>query len=693
MSRSSVATVDRGALKLISCLVAVAALALALVALVPGSGPAFAGGGNNGTVKVAELGDMDDPPDNDPHVGCTFNVEWYNFDPGTNTSTVTFESQAPTAGAVISGNSPTSVQFTGGQGFDFRQPYTLSFQGTPQPNQGFHVKLTVNTPGSKGADKKSKVFWVKGCQAPPPTTPAIHLEKTVTDADGDGIARSGELLTYTMTVTNVGNAVLHNVTITDTKLGLTAAACVAILDIGASATCPTATYTVTDTDVAAGSVHNVATVTGTPPTGPPVTDDDDATIPTAAGPPGAPDLALTKTADKTVVKAGSHVTYTLTATNSGTGTALDVVVTDKLPTGTSFYSSSPGCTHVGSTVTCRLGDIAPGDDAFATITVKVSKHLHFTTVTSHDHQIGVTKIESHLSVQGGDVGSATTQCPAGYFATDGSVRIDSVDQDAGTYDDVMVLQSQATDDGRGWTGIVLNDTTGQLQAKVNVVCMSDRTVSGENHSHPVVVSAPVTQTVSGDADHSYPVDLTCTEPTAIAITPGFSFASGNGVVNSQPFAGEGGRHFWVNFQDGGDVTLTIRCLSTELGSAAGHTHQLVVAELSDSVVVNRGETVERSLTCPVGYKGIVAWVIFDGVSLGNDPQPITRVFRFYNPTDQPLTARYGLTCIDVRTAGGNQASKTIVNTATVTPTDATPADNTASATITVRRNRAGRSLR
>ena len=99
MSRSSVATVDRGALKLISCLVAVAALALALVALVPGSGPAFAGGGNNGTVKVAELGDMDDPPDNDPHVGCTFNVEWYNFDPGTNTSTVTFESQAPTAGA------------------------------------------------------------------------------------------------------------------------------------------------------------------------------------------------------------------------------------------------------------------------------------------------------------------------------------------------------------------------------------------------------------------------------------------------------------------------------------------------------------------------------------------------------------------------------------------------------------------
>ena len=233
-------------------------------------------------------------------------------------------------------------------------------------------------------------------------------------------------------------------------------------------------------------------------------------------------------------------------------------MTDKLPTGV-LLPSSPGCTHVGEHGDLPARRHRTGDDAFATITVR-SQHLRFTTVTSHDHQIGVTKIESHLSVQGGDVGSATTQCPAGYFATDGSVRIDSVaTQDAGTYDDVMVPRSQATDDGRGWTGIVLNDTTGQLQAKVNVVCRATCTVSGGPlKGGPVVVSAPVTQTVSGDADHNYLVDSgPAPNPPRSRSPPAFSLRLRQRVVNSQPFAGEGGRHFWVNFRDGGDVTLTI----------------------------------------------------------------------------------------------------------------------------------------
>ena len=49
-------------------------------------------GGNNGTVKIVEDGDFDAPPNNDPHVGCTFTVEWYGFDQGADiVSKVTFE--------------------------------------------------------------------------------------------------------------------------------------------------------------------------------------------------------------------------------------------------------------------------------------------------------------------------------------------------------------------------------------------------------------------------------------------------------------------------------------------------------------------------------------------------------------------------------------------------------------------------
>ncbi len=32
------------------------------------------------------------------------------------------------------------------------------------PQQGFHVKLTTNTAISNGADIKTKVFWVTGCE-------------------------------------------------------------------------------------------------------------------------------------------------------------------------------------------------------------------------------------------------------------------------------------------------------------------------------------------------------------------------------------------------------------------------------------------------------------------------------------------------------------------------------------------------
>ena len=35
------------------------------------------------------------------------------------------------------------------------------------PKQGYHLKLDVHAPGSKGADVKHKVFWVKGCAKPP----------------------------------------------------------------------------------------------------------------------------------------------------------------------------------------------------------------------------------------------------------------------------------------------------------------------------------------------------------------------------------------------------------------------------------------------------------------------------------------------------------------------------------------------
>ena len=140
---------------------ATAAVALAGFALLaPVGAHSSAPPGNNGTVKV-DGEEFDKLHDNDPHVSCTFWIQWYGFDEGTQTSSVTFQAWPPT------GNGETlmddEVSFSGhgsGNTLDFQKAYDLTAAlatYTPHPKQGFHVKLTIHTTGSIGADAKHKV--------------------------------------------------------------------------------------------------------------------------------------------------------------------------------------------------------------------------------------------------------------------------------------------------------------------------------------------------------------------------------------------------------------------------------------------------------------------------------------------------------------------------------------------------------
>ena len=134
--------------------------------------------GNNGTVKIDGLL-FDDAPNNEPHVGCTFQLDFYGYDEGDLDALVSFESHAPTGASQVL---LTDTVFIGEDdnsgggseaGLDASETYTLDFTGIqPHPQQGFHVKLTVNADGSQGADVKYKTFWVDGCDVTPPTETA-----------------------------------------------------------------------------------------------------------------------------------------------------------------------------------------------------------------------------------------------------------------------------------------------------------------------------------------------------------------------------------------------------------------------------------------------------------------------------------------------------------------------------------------
>ncbi len=135
--------------------------------------------GNNGTIKIDDV-PFDQHPNNEPHVGCTFQVDFYGYDQGDLNAEVMFADHPPTADGGLTVTSGALVVFIGEDskagggsqaGLDAEETYTLAFTGTPHPKQGFHVKLTIHADGSKGADTKHKVFWVTGCgPTTPPTT-------------------------------------------------------------------------------------------------------------------------------------------------------------------------------------------------------------------------------------------------------------------------------------------------------------------------------------------------------------------------------------------------------------------------------------------------------------------------------------------------------------------------------------------
>jgi uncharacterized repeat protein (TIGR01451 family) len=92
------------------------------------------------------------------------------------------------------------------------------------------------------------------------------------------------------------------------------------------------------------------------------------------------DLVVTKSQPSATVNAGGTIVYTVTVTNNGPATATNVVVTDTLPTGTTFVSvtgggvigtptPSGGVLTLNSTNTSTLGSLANGVSQVFTITV------------------------------------------------------------------------------------------------------------------------------------------------------------------------------------------------------------------------------------------------------------------------------------------------------------------------------------
>ncbi len=276
---------------------------------------------------------------------------------------------------------------------------------------------------------------------PDTTSTATSTERSLTidkeaaapvDVNDNGRVDAGDTIDYSFVVTNTGAQTLTSVEVADPKVG-TVTCPASTLQPGASITC-TATYTVTQADVNAGSVDNSATASGTPPTGGPITADPDTTT--------TPTSTLTTiTVDKTAgtpadvntngrVDAGDTIAYSFLVTNAGARTLTDVAVADP---------------KVG-TVTCPATTLEPGASTTCTASYEITQ----------DDVDGGSVDNSATASGTPPTGPAVTSLPDTTTTPTSTVATAGLDKQAGTPVDVNGNGRVDAGDTIGYEFVVTN---------------------------------------------------------------------------------------------------------------------------------------------------------------------------------------------------------------------------------------------
>jgi uncharacterized repeat protein (TIGR01451 family) len=196
----------------------------------------------------------------------------------------------------------------------------------------------------------------------------------------DPVAFGGDL-TYTLTVTNNGPTAASGVTVTDALPDGTVF--VSALQGVYDAELHTVTWNVGDLAVGASTnltvmvtapqqleipvITNTASVTGVFPD--PVPANNSASATTLVVSSSEADLVITKTDSPDPVAVSGNLTYTITVTNNGPADASFIVVTDTLPAGTTYVSSTPEGNVNGNVITWDIPSLAFGASATMNIVV------------------------------------------------------------------------------------------------------------------------------------------------------------------------------------------------------------------------------------------------------------------------------------------------------------------------------------
>src|SRR6266581_3031474 len=374
-------------------------------------------------------------------------------DPLPSGSGISWSISPATAGCSITGAVPTQVLVCG--------PTTLASGA----DLTVHVTSATTPSSCKAYDNTASVTVtndpnVSGDSA---TTTVQCAALTLTKTEDAATVVAGSPIGFTIIASNTGTGTAHSATISDPlPTGSGVRWSISPATAGCSITSNVLTcnlgdfgpgdhvtvHVVSGTSFASCATYpNVATLTSS--NAPTLQANASTTVP-------CPDVSLVKTADDATVNAGEQIGFTITATNSGDGTAVGVLINDPLPSGTGVgWSISPataGCSIIGvppaQVLTCGPVDLAP----HAHLTVHVISQTTEVSCSAYDNTASVTVVnEPNVP---GDSATTTVQCPALSF-----VKVaDDATVSAGTDIGFTLTGSNSDAPGTGTaTGVELND--------------------------------------------------------------------------------------------------------------------------------------------------------------------------------------------------------------------------------------------
>ena len=270
------------------------------------------------------------------------------------------------AKAIIYDNVPEGTVLLNKDNNEDENTKKLTWRVTVEPGETENVEFTVRVKAEKGTIKNSAI--VNGKTTNETETGIINItgKKEVNTSE----AKVGDTLTYTIKLTNNGNAD-GTVTVTDEIPAGTTLVEKSITNNGVESN---GTITWTDVEVKAGDTVEVSfKVTINSDTKTSVTNKAviDGNKPTEEVETKVANITGTKTVDKTEAKVGDTLTYTIALTNNGNADGT-VTVTDEIPTGTRIKDeNTTGYNKETNTMTWSNVEVKAGKSVELTLEVVV----------------------------------------------------------------------------------------------------------------------------------------------------------------------------------------------------------------------------------------------------------------------------------------------------------------------------------